>query len=146
MKYILTWQREYGVLCHLALMWSNLSFWGPSRGEIVCLFWETHMSRGRTVSCTTLGSFSLPIRYRDLDAPERALGVGKKADTLSISNIKISILLIIMGLAFPAAFCRVHQKQVQIKFKTVPCSVAKLKQPDFPGTYVLSEETQAASS
>lgn len=51
-----------------------------------------------------------------------------------------------MGLAFPAAFCRVHQKQVQIKFKTVPCSVAKLKQPDFPGTYVLSEETQAASS
>lgn len=104
------------------------------------------MSRGRTVSCTTLGSFSLPIRYRDLDAPERALGVGKKADTLSISNIKISILLIIMGLAFPAAFCRVHQKQVQIKFKTVPCSVAKLKQPDFPGTYVLSGETQAASS
>lgn len=44
------------------------------------------MGKGRTVvSCVTLGSFSLPLKYRDLDVPERVLGVGGKTDVFQLS-------------------------------------------------------------
>lgn len=44
------------------------------------------MGKGRTVvSCVTPGSFSLPLKYRDLAIPERVLGVGEKTDILELS-------------------------------------------------------------
>lgn len=69
------------------------------------------MGKGRTVvSYITLGSFSLPLKYRDLDVPERVLGVDGKTDIfeLSINGIKIYIMLVTieLSLAFPEVFAR----------------------------------------
>lgn len=50
------------------------------------------MGKGRrVVGCITLGSFLLPLKCRDLNVPERVLGVGGKTDifVLSINCIKI---------------------------------------------------------
>jgi len=50
------------------------------------------MGKGRTVvSSIILDSFSLPLKYREVDIPERLLGVGGKTDIFELSANCINI-------------------------------------------------------